>query len=224
MSNPGFPIPITKVDFKKSEYFTEKVEKKQIVIHHSAGTDDVRKMFKWWESTPERVATAFGINDFGQVFQAFEEHYWSNHLYVRSKGNSIPEKFKNLANAQNLEKITIGIEIANWGPLTYSDKSFWSWAKAKVPQEKVYDFGEQGFRGFRFYERYTDNEVGALKLLLKYLAKKENIPIQDIGPEIFEINHSALEGKPGIFTHCAYRTDKTDVVPQEHLLQMLKTL
>jgi len=41
---------------------------------------------------------------------------------------------------------------------------------------------------------------------------------------MFNINQSALELKPGIFTHVNYRTDKSDVYPQPELIQMLNQL
>jgi len=31
----------------------------------------------------------------------------------------------------------------------------------------------------------------------------------------------AMDGKPGIYTHNSYRTDKLDVLPQKEVLQML---
>jgi inosine/xanthosine triphosphate pyrophosphatase family protein len=31
----------------------------------------------------------------------------------------------------------------------------------------------------------------------------------------------AMDGQPGIYTHCSYRTDKSDILPQKEILEML---
>lgn len=231
---PNFPIE--QIPLPKDQYVVESQEKTQVYLHHSAGRDDVRGMFSYWAKDNPRVATAFGINDSGQVFQAFPDECWAYHLYIRSNGNRLPEGLMRIKNdpsqAVMLEKRSIGIEIANFGPLKYRGGKYYTWVNdwgqagsgVTMTESKVYDFGPDGFRGYRFYERYTDNEVGALKVLLKYLClEKYNIPVR-LSRNIFDINPDAFKLKPGIYTHCSVRTDKTDIVPQEHMVSMLNSL
>jgi len=42
--------------------------------------------------------------------------------------------------------------------------------------------------------------------------------------ELFDICEGAIMGKPGIYTHNSYRTDKSDIHPQPEMIQMLNTL
>jgi len=38
------------------------------------------------------------------------------------------------------------------------------------------------------------------------------------------LNHNALEGHPGIWSHTSVRIDKSDIFPQPELLSMLRSL
>lgn len=227
-------FPITELTLPDNQYLKEKTHKKQIYLHHSAGWDNVRGMFNYWASNKSRVATAFGINDTGTVFQAFDDDFWAYHLYINSRGNKLPvhleEYKKNKGKRIYLEKISVGIEIANWGPLQYRNGKYYTWVHSygtrgkgvTLPEDKVYDFGSS-FRGYRFYEKYTAGEVGALRVLLIHLSKKHQIPLDTSG-DIFQLNQDAFEARPGIYTHCSVRSDKTDIVPQKNIVEMLNKL
>jgi len=41
---------------------------------------------------------------------------------------------------------------------------------------------------------------------------------------VFSLSKDALSGKPGIFGHCSYRLDKSDIHPQKEMIDMLKSL
>lgn len=45
-----------------------------------------------------------------------------------------------------------------------------------------------------------------------------------VGASPFELNHNALEGYPGIWSHSSVRIDKSDMFPQPELLSMLRSL
>lgn len=231
-------IPITKLTLPHGEYVKQATKKSQLYLHHSAGRDNVRGMFKYWENQPGRIATAYAIDDPGQIFQGFSHAYWAYHLYIRSAGNQLSPRLlkykRHIETAIHLEKISIGVEIANFGPLVYREGKYYTWVHnfgcdgpgVTLSENKVYDFGANyNFRGFRFYERYTDNEVQALKLLIEHITDDpSNDIVKDVRGNIFDINDDAFRGKPGIYTHCSVRTDKTDVVPQAHLVDMLYSI
>ena len=92
----------------------------------------------------------------------------------------------------------------------------------EIESENVVDFGME-IRGYRYYEKYTDQQIESLEYLLKYWNKEYNIPII-YNPEMWNLNEDALKGEPGIWSHTSYRPDKSDVSPQENLIKMLKNL
>ena len=216
---------IQTIPFKEDQYFKTAYPKKQIVLHHSAGWDDARGMFHWWSSNKERVATFCGVVDDGTIVQGFNSRYWAWHINVGSRFNKLPvnlEKYQNPMYRESLERGSIGIEICNWGGLRLVDGKFLSWANKEVPANKVIDYGKE-FRGYQYYERYTDKEMETVYVLVKYLAEKYEIPVA-YTRDIWNIHEPALRGDPGIYTHVSYRTDKSDCHPQPELAQVLKAL
>lgn len=217
---------ITMIDFPEDQYVMETQKKTQIVLHHSAGWDNARGMFAGWKADKQRVATAIGITDDGKIWQAFSSHFWAWHVNILSKGNARvynDPKFRmhcNRENALNIEMRTIGIEVCNWGPLTFDHGDFYSWAGVKVKKEKVVEYE---YRGFNAWEKYTDEEIEALYKLLKYWGSRYDIPLA-YRPNIWEVNNDALSGAAGIFTHGSYRIDKTDIHPQPEMIGMLMEL
>jgi hypothetical protein len=58
---------------------------------------------------------------------------------------------------------------------------------------------------------------------LAYWNEKFGIPL-DYNADMWDVTNNALDGKPGIWTHNSYRTDKSDCHPQPELIKMLQTL
>ncbi|MFW6226355.1 MAG: peptidase C14 caspase catalytic subunit P20, partial [bacterium] len=80
-----------------------------------------------------------------------------------------------------------------------------------------------GYRGYYYYEKYTDDQIKTTGELLLYWNKTYDIPL-DYNDNMWEVNDDALGGKRGIWSHTSYRNDKSDVHPQPELIEMLKTL
>ncbi|MEF2964119.1 hypothetical protein, partial [Pseudomonas aeruginosa] len=70
---------------------------------------------------------------------------------------------------------------------------------------------------------YTALQLIALKELLQLLCNKWKIK-KDYFPEMFDFNVKAIKGYHGIWSHTSYRPDKSDVHPQNELIQLLKNL
>ncbi|MBK9477677.1 MAG: N-acetylmuramoyl-L-alanine amidase [Bacteroidetes bacterium] len=201
---------IVQVKFPDAQYFKEEQVKKQIVIHHTVSGPDAVTVFEGWASNPDRVATAFVISGNGTIVQGFGSKYWAHHLGLKRPNNTA------------LNKASIGIEVCNWGGLTFKDGKYYSAFKREVPAANLVDYGKK-FRGFRFFHKYTPAQIESLRQLLVFLADKYSIS-KTYNADMWDISSAALSGKNGIYTHVSYREDKSDMHPQEELVGMLKGL
>lgn len=216
---------ISKYDFLKKQYILEEHPKKQIYLHHTAGDSNGFNVFKYWESNKERIGTCVTIcgnpknNKFkdGEIVQGFNSKFWAFHLGLReSTFNKFDLPYK------SLDKISIGIEICNWGQLTYSKGKFYTYVNSTVPESEVIEL-EAPHRKFRFYHNYTDAQIDSVEKLLRFWSDRYGIPLK-YEPDIWDVNARALNGDPGVFTHNSVRYDKFDAYPHPNLIKMLKTL
>jgi N-acetyl-anhydromuramyl-L-alanine amidase AmpD len=218
---------ITMVDFPETQYVREETPKTMIHLHHTASSGNPYGVIEYWASTPERVATHFviagppppGITSWydGQIFQIYNTRFWGYHLGIGAKHMPRGSKSSTHLNSQ-----AIGIEICNWGPLTRrADGKYLSWTKSFVPEDRVIALD---YRGFKYFQTYTDSQIRSTKLLMEFLAKARNIPVEFKGMEMFDYTPRAFFGEPGIWTHTSYRRDKSDCHPQPELVKMLQTL
>lgn len=213
-------------EFPKTQFIEDETQKSQIYLHHTAGNSDPFGVYRDWSSNKERIATCVTIggkpkkNDLffdGEIVQGYSSRYWAYHLGLREStfhNFNLPYK--------SLDRLSIGIEICNWGHLTRKDGRFYSWAKTVVPDENVIELSAP-FRGFKFFHNYTDAQIVSVEKLLRYWNTKYNIPLK-YNEDIFEVNARALKGESGVFTHCSVRYDKIDIYPHPKMIEMLKSL
>ena len=217
---------ITQVSFSEKQYIKTKTSKNQIFLHHTAGNTSGINTFSGWESNKERVATCVAIcgkpkkNDKfidGEIIQGFSSKYWAYHLGLKeSTFNKFGLRYK------SLDKNAIGIEICNWGQLTYKNQKFYTYVNSVVPNEEVIEL-DQPFRGYKYFHAYTDAQLVAVEKLLRYWCEFYMIP-KTYFEDIWDVTPRALKGESGIYTHCSVRYDKIDVFPQKELVDMLKSL
>lgn len=208
------------------EYVKKVTKKKVIYLHHTAGSHRPDWVISGWDKADSngkrvRVGTHYVIGresidgDLtwdGKVFRAFEDKYWAYHL---GAGGDV----------RNSE--AIGIEITNYGYLTKNDKGeFINYVGSTIPQSNVVDLGEE-WRGYRYFQKYTNGQIESLRKLIIYLIDKHDIEIEKGIYNInwFEYDSKFLEkGQKGIRTHVNVRKDKTDCFPQKELIDMLNSL
>ena len=217
----------TRIDFPGNQYVQKKTVKKTFVIHHSAGWDNARGMFKDWATDKKgRVSTAYGIIDEGIIFQGFDASLYSGYaIYVNAESNLLPERLKAFKTGKQdifLNEQAVQCEICNWGYLTEKNSKFYSWAGALVPAEKVTYYPDL-YKGHHWYEQYTKKEIESLENLILYHAIKDNIPVR-YNPDMWDISERAIRGAEGVWSHTSYRTDKSDAHPQPDLIAMLEGL
>ena len=220
-------MKLTQTPFPETQFIKEKTKKVQIYLHHTAGNSDPFATFKNWESNTERIATCVVIGgkptnskskwEDGEVVQGFSSQFWAFHLGLRE---SIFQRFG--VKYKSLDKISIGIEICNWGQLTFKNGKFYNYVNRVVPENEVVRL-EKPHRGYEFYHAITDAQISATKDLLLLWKERFNIPLT-YNEDIWDITPRALRGESGVFTHNSVRRDKVDVSPQPKLIEMLKTL
>ena len=217
---------IATYNFPANQYSDEIQPKSQIFLHHTAGNQDPYGVYRYWETTPERVATCIVIggnpkrNDTfidGQIVQGYSSKYFAFHLGLKE---STFHKF-NLP-YKSLDRISIGLEICNWGELTRKNGRFYTYVNTVVDDNEIIEL-ETPFRGFKYYHNYTDSQIVSVEKLLRYWGSKYNIPLT-YHNDIFDVNARALSGTPGVYTHCSVRYDKTDIYPHPKMIEMLKSL
>lgn len=220
---------ITFIPLPDNQYYKEEFNKTQIYLHHTASPPDPMNPIGWWKTTPERVGVAFIIAGKprtekerslfydGQIFQVFSSKYWAHHLGCTV--NQLKAGGPGVKTNTQLNKMSIGIEICNWGYLTDG----LTYQKTKLPEAEIIEL-ETKYRGYKFYQQYTDAQLQSVKELVQFLGDKYNIPLTYKGDKIFNICPEALRGEAGIWTHTSVRPDKFDCFPQPSLIEMLKTL
>jgi len=123
---------------------------------------------------------------------------------------------------QRLDKISIGIEICNWGPLTKQGDKFFNYVGREVPADEVCTLATP-YKGHTYYHNYTDKQIQSVKDLLLYWKEKYGIPLT-YNQDIWDVTTRALKGEAGVFTHNSVRKDKSDIYPHPKMVEMLKSI
>jgi N-acetyl-anhydromuramyl-L-alanine amidase AmpD len=208
-----------------NQYHKEVFPKSQIVIHHTASGPSAEGVINYWKSNSDAIATAFTIDGDGDIYQSFSSTYYAAHLGIPAQKIQALGFTDFKTRCASLHKASVGIEVCNWGGLTKDAKGRWvSYAGVVIPADQVQLYPE-GFRGYKAFQKYTLNQIAALKDLLIYLCSKFTIGSK-YNTNMFDISKAAIGGENGIWTHCSYRSasDKQDCHPQPELLTMLTSL
>lgn len=221
--------------FPENQYRKEETEKNAIYLHHTAGSSNPFAVLDWWESNEEDVSTSFviagppptGVTAWkdGDIIQAFSSKYWAFHLGGNAHLAPYRPKPKGGLSGTLLNKHSIGIELCGYGPVVLKEGVYRTVAtNAKIAADKVVDLGMK-YKGYQYWNKYTDAQIESTRLLLLYLAKRWNIPVEYKGDDqLFGVSARAFHGEPGIWTHASVRGDKFDCFPQPELIKMLRGL
>jgi N-acetyl-anhydromuramyl-L-alanine amidase AmpD len=217
---------IKQYPLSESQYVKEETKKLQIVLHHTAGNSSgLNTMINWNNDNRGRIATCVTIsgknasNSYdGEIVQGYSSKFWAYHLGIKQ------EVFAAYGvTYQNLDKLAIGIEICNWGPLEKVGDKFFNYVDREVPKDQVCEL-EKPYKGYKYYHAYTDAQIEAVRQLLVYWKKIYGIDITYKEADMWTVSKPALSGTAGVYTHNSYRKDKTDISPQPKMIAMLKSL
>lgn len=205
-----YPMPL-------NQYMQAVTGKNQVVLHGTAGNAYAKNVYDYWNGTAERVATCVVISATGEIWQGFSSKFWGAHI---GQAHGIAKW--NLPYYE-YSQTSIGIEICNWGWLTKRGNKFYSWTNVEVPASEVITY-EKGFRGNKFYHRYTPEQIIAVEKLLRYWNQVYGIPLTYNEKDMWDLSLNAHKNVPGIYTHNSFRLDKSDIHPQPEMITMLKKL
>jgi N-acetyl-anhydromuramyl-L-alanine amidase AmpD len=158
----------------------------------------------------------------GKIYQCFSTKYWAHHLGTHA------------ANNQKLNENSIGIEIDSWGglvkhtnnkyyPAMYDKKTNKFVPNVKAGEITNYVLYKDGYRGFYAFEKYTTEQIEAVRKLLVFWNEKFGIPLK-YNEDMWDLSNKAMSGTPGVWSHVSYRKDKSDCHPDVDLIKMLKSL
>ena len=199
------------------QFIQEEHPKKQIYLHHTAGGGNPVAVANYFQQKEGKVATAFVIGEFGTIVQLFSSKHWAYHLGLK------PEVFSEMGvTYRSLDKISIGIEICNYGQLKKQNGYFVNYVGGRVDRSQVTELNGK-YKGHIFWQRYTDEQIESTRQLLVYLCDAYGIS-KEYNDSIFDIDKRALRGENGIFTHNSVRHDKSDIYPCPRMIEMLKNL
>lgn len=225
---PPSPVPpVTapiEIDRKKfalapGQFFAETFPKDLLVLHFTAGST-ARSAFDSWRNTPLQVATSYLVDTDGKIYECFPPNYWAYHLGITGAAS---------ANWKH-DKRSIGIEIANVGPLRPDQNNpqqlNW-WPPDNKFQTKYCTLAETGkyvatpYRGYSHYASFPAPQSDAVIALVEHLCTAFAIP-RVLAPAdrqtAFDIDY--FKSFRGIATHQNFRKDKTDIGPAFPLAQV----
>lgn len=207
---------IKEYQLDSSQYIKQQTPKDKIFIHFTAGSKSAPNVIKYWNSDEPRVSTAYVIGgDDGNAYECYNPDYWSFHLGVKGTNGS-------------LDKSSVGIEICSYGPLKKVGDKYFAWPAnwtTEVSPSEVYELTSE-FRGYKYYQAYTQDQLNTLEKLLEFIIDEYNIPVQSaFNMSWFEFNEELIAKKtPGIWTHTNVRKDKSDSYPDQRLLDILNRI
>jgi N-acetyl-anhydromuramyl-L-alanine amidase AmpD len=208
---------IKQVRLKSNQYFEESSPKSQIYLHHTAGNGNAEGVSRYWNGNDSRIATAFIIGENGTIVQCFSSKHWAWHLGIDQE-----DFVRNGAKYSNLNKLSVGIEVCNWGYLKKKGDKYYNYAGGIVNPSYVTEL-DQPFKGYKYWYKYSDAQIESLRQLVIYLCDTYNIS-KEYNESIWDIDKNAFKGINGIFTHNSVRKDKSDMYPCPRVIEMLKNL
>ena len=207
------------------EYKSGPTNKEYVFLHHTAGWHNPYNCIdQWGRDNRGAVATEFVLggpsvkgNDTkydGVMVQAFPQGGYGWHL---GKNGS-----------QHMHTHSVGIEVCNFGYVVNGK----TYAGTRVDDSQIVTL-DKPFRGHKTWHRYSDAQIEELRKWILWIGERDSIDvrkglpewIKQRGADAFEFNEDAYYGRvKGLLTHTNTRKDKTDMFPQQELLDMLLSL
>ena len=198
MIDPSININRT-IRLEDKDYIRSETQKDLIVLHHTVGATAISTI-NYWKTDPQRIATAYIIERNGVAYEIFDPKFWAFHLGLKGTSGAV-------------DKRSIGIEIASEGGLIQRDGNLYCFDKVSDRTLFLGEYYDHGmpWRGYRFFDAYSDAQIEAVIKLINVLCTQYRIPRQT------SANHfdadDCYRGFTGILGHHHLRPDKSDIHP-----------
>ena len=213
---PATPIPSRlAIDRKKfalapGQFFAQEFPKDLLVLHFTAG-QSARSAYDTWRATPLQVATAYIVDTDGTIYECFSPRAWAYHLGVTGTAS---------ANWKH-DKRSIGIEIANPGPLVIdkANPQQLNWWPADFSTKwctlaETTKYVAVPYRGFSHFAAVPSCQTDAVTALVDHLCHTFSIPkVLPAVAQQTEFDMSFFNAFKGIATHQNFRKDKSEIGP-----------
>lgn len=217
-------LAVEEVPSFEGYHYEHKMDKKQIVLHHTAGSDNALGVYEWWkQDRVAHVGTAIVIDRSGKVFRGFDESKWAFHIGSRRYGHQL------------LEQHSVAVELNNWGQVqkraddkfyTYIDNFGVDGSGQTIPSEDVCQIPD-GYKGYHYFQDYTDAQIKSLENWILLMSLRFDIPLTYHEDRLWQCSEDAYRGVPGIYTHNSYddgRMGKVDIYRHPKMVKMLQDL
>ncbi len=231
------PLPkYTTVNGKKyPNYFNGPTEKEYVFLHHTAGWNNPYNVINDWASdTRGEVATQYvigGINPQtleekydGEIVECLTSKQYGWHLGI---GNTV------------MARNSIGIELCNFGWVVPKSGKYLSWANTRIDESQIVKY--DNWRGYQYFQRYSDEQLKSLQFLLKKIGSDQNIDLRSgLQQRLKKMNKFAAFGYDpiiksgsikGLFVHSNVsgpnkygNYEKWDCHPQDQLCDLILSL
>jgi|TARA_R110000737_G_C14496845_1_gene471264 peptidoglycan hydrolase-like protein with peptidoglycan-binding domain len=218
-------LPINRYYLPEGEYYTGPTDKEYLFLHHTGGWHNPYKTVdNWGADSRGLIGTEFLIG--GQSVRGNNSKYDGEIIKAFPDGGYGWHLGKN--GSRYMHKHSVGVEVNNFGFLVDGK----TYAGTRVEQMQTVTLA-QPFRGHRQWHRYSNEQIKSLEKLAKHIGERDSIDIRKGLPELirekgaaaFEFNENAYYGKiKGTWTHTNTRRDKSDMFPQQELMDMLVSL
>lgn len=221
-------------------YYPGPVQKRWLILHHTAGWDNPYETVKFWERDNNTVATEYVLGgkhpnkgDLGYDGRMISCMPKGAYAWHASVGNTA------------LHRESIGLEICSFGGLhkggyyqgskwiPKNPNGFYAWPGVEVSPDQVVDIGYV-YRFNQYFHKISDKQIEEVKNLIYYLQDLYRINpkkglyemIKDKGVKYaFDFcNPTEMEKNPGIYTHGNAFAGKNDIFPQQELIDMIMSL
>ena len=209
----------------QGEYLNGPTKKEYCFLHHTAGWHNPYNVIKSWGGDSRgRIATEFVLG--GQSVKGNDDTYDGEMVQCIPEGGYGWHLGKN--GSQYMHKHSVGIEICNFGYI----KNGKTYAGTRVHESQIVTL-DQPFRGHKTWHRYSDAQIEATRKWILFIAERDNIDVRDGlqkwikegGVKAFDWKEDAYYGRvKGLLTHTNTRKDKTDLFPQQEVIDMILSL
>ncbi len=228
-SMPGVKWSYDHLNYNVKQFTEETTVKKMVVLHHTVSGGNPFNVSQHFDD--KGYATHYCIGSDGTILQTAPLAWWAYHINMRADNKHISKSHE-----MYMAQSSIGIEICCWGALKedrngkpyreYKDSKTGHVVRVDMDEEMCIRYDTK-WNGSHWFERYTPEQIEAVKVLLKAL-RDGGYFIPDKRDYMdwtwLRTDTAAIEGKRGLVSHTSLRKEgsKSDIHPQPEMLQMLQ--